>query len=521
MPVASVLSRPEATVRVLPRLIGTVVEMPNGYGFINNITTIEGEQFDTNGDVFVHQDESDFTLTVGAMVEFTLIGDNKREGKFRAIGVSNAVYLPVLQGEAAQLPSLVRRYAYHKRVKAIPAEQVRKAIANKPLKQVIGIELDELVEIQDADDARELVAKFLEETFTGLSTYDVVFDLDAAGSEAEKRSVEMAVSMQSELGFATQASLIESEYALFLSTIAVLQNLRQVGVLSPGSRMSISALHMLVGSPSSLNIRRNRTGFGEAGTMEAQLQSSRLFTETVRFLRDAELLQPCSVIPIAHVADLLVAAPVWFIEAKDSLPDTWNQSDPQPDVAVQYFASLLGTQEFANLYQIFNRRTRRLAQYQGDVIPPHILRAIMKAKQHFDYVVIFTPYHDIAGREWQDPAWQALIDPFLFGFKKGVPYMFFIGRWSDTGVFPLMGEMVADTMAFLRANKEKLHGFKDFAYWHNLPGMHVTGQQHNYLGGSERLVNLVDSMLEHFEAGTLFDYLRGELPAETALANQD
>ncbi|MFH1632315.1 MAG: hypothetical protein ABIA47_04875 [bacterium] len=404
----------------MPRLMGVIKDMPNGYGFISEIVTLDGALFNTNGDVFVHQDESTVPLVVGAKVEFSLMNDPKRSGQFRAMNVSTAADLPAIASDVSDLPALATRRPYHHRAKPVPPEEVRKAVNNKPFKEVIGVEMEEAVHLHSEDEVSMFVRAFLEYSYPGLGAYDVSFDIDRAGEEAEKHGVQTAVDLQRELGFATQAGLIEAEYGLYLATTDMLKSFRDAGVLVPGARMSPTALSMLVGNSGNLRTNRNHAS---AGSVEEQMRTTALFTGTIRFLRDEGLMQPCSVIPMTHIADLLMAAPVWFIEAKQNLPDTWNYADPRPDAAVQYFAGLLGTQEWADAYQMFNRRTRRLNQYQGDIIPPRILRAIAKARQHFDFVVIATPYVDIAGREWEDPAWQALIDPFLFGFKEGVPYM--------------------------------------------------------------------------------------------------
>lgn len=494
---------------ILPRLVGTIIGVPDGYGFIQGAQSLEGEPFETGGDVFLHQDDCAVPICEGLRVEFSLVADLKRAGKFRAVGAVAALHLPALAGEAIQLPVLARRQPYHVRVKRVAPEHVRTAYRNEPLKSVIGVEVGDLVDLTSGADVARLVEAYLEETFSGLRAYDVSFDLDLAASERERSCVATAVALQREIGFANQAAVIEAEYELFTATIGFLRQMREAGMLVPGQRLSTSALRLMVGNPGNLRARRG----SDMGSVAADQERIDLFTRTIRFLCDHQLIGPCSVIPIEHVADLLMAAPVWFIESKDSLPETWGIDDPYPDEAVRYFAGLLGTQEFAHAYQIFNRRTRRLRQYQGDAIPPHILAAIAKAKTYFDFVVVATPYLDIAGREWQDPAWLALIDPFVFGFKRGLPYMFFLGRWSDTGLFPLIGEMVADTVDYLRQRTPLLNGFKS-AFWHFVKLDHpdISSLQPQPYLKYGALVPFATNLVAHFDNGTLFDFLRGTPP---------
>ncbi|MFH1632135.1 MAG: hypothetical protein ABIA47_03940 [bacterium] len=85
--------------------------------------------------------------------------------------------------------------------------------------------------------------------------------------------------------------------------------------------------------------------------------------------------------------------------------------------------------------------------------------------------------------------------------------MFFLGRWSDSGLFPLIGEMVADTISFLRTNKERLEGFGQSPYWHTPDG----SANGSLLHAGDVLQGRAREMIRHFEAGTLFNYLRGTL----------
>jgi len=155
-----------------------------------------------------------------------------------------------------------------------------------------------------------------------------------------------------------------------------------------------------------------------------------------------------------------------------------------------------------------NRRVRTLKQYKGEVIPPNVARRMRKAVELFDYVVIATPYHDQAGMDWQDLQWLRAIDPYILGFKKGIPFFFILARFSDTGTFPLFNELIADTIEFLRVRKEKLDGFNlvNNPYWCNVEKLDMMGIP--YFGNY--LMQHVGQLLAAFEAGNLFDWLRGE-----------
>lgn len=117
-----------------------------------------------------------------------------------------------------------------------------------------------------------------------------------------------------------------------------------------------------------------------------------------------------------------------------------------------------------------------------------------------------TPYHDKAGAEWDSLVWQRNIDPYIIGFLKNVPFMLVLGRFSDSGTFPLYSEMVADTMNFLRTNIARLRGFDrggEGIYWLN------NASRHWFSRMGTRLERHTEEMLKAYEQGILFDWLRG------------
>jgi len=155
-----------------------------------------------------------------------------------------------------------------------------------------------------------------------------------------------------------------------------------------------------------------------------------------------------------------------------------------------------------------------MAQYQGEHLPPHIIRILTLAKPIFTYVAVLTPYHDVAGKDWQDIAWIRAIDPYLVGFQKGLPVMFILGRFSDSGIFPGFHQLVADTVNFLRVNKEKLAGFNAVSspFWFTWQRKDRDQQRDSCFNGplGDHLIAHTNQLLQAFELGHLFDWLRGE-----------
>jgi hypothetical protein len=208
------------------------------------------------------------------------------------------------------------------------------------------------------------------------------------------------------------------------------------------------------------------------------------------------------------------------------LPNNENANDPEPDAVVEFFSDFVGTKEFAWLYQIYNRRTRPIRNFKGrDIFPPALLSVLKTAREVFDYVVIMTPYHDIASDEWADPKWQRNIDPYLVGFRKDLPFMFLLGRWSGSGLFPLACEMIADTMGHISTHRYGLIKFEASAYWYR-----GDNEDDGYLGGDHDcdleegeeqagecvLQIFADKLLQSYEQGHLFDFIRGTWQPEVS-----
>jgi hypothetical protein len=432
-----------------PLYRGHVVSVHERYSFVSHIKR-GYETIATNGDVFVPLE-----LSVGATVEFTeLNSDPKRPGKFRTESVT-----VISSGELAKTNAASRAMAlmalsepapYHSRAKHIKPEEVEKAAENLPFAEMLGIHERSVTE-GVVPDLTATAENFLRETFSALSSAGVEYSIKGDINDSEEaKNIDAAKQLYRRNGMDGQITSLEDEYARFSGVRKAFELMQLNGLLS--------------------------------------MQS---------------------VIPIKYLPDLLVTAPVWFVHSKNELRDLTGKDDPQPDHAVKFFCDQVGTKEFAWLYQIYNRRTRPFKSFTGrDIIPLNLLEIMENAKMTFDYLIIATPYHDIASKEWSDPEWLRNIDPFLIGFQKGLPYMFLLGRWSGTGLFPLMCDMIADTIGHLRTNKTKLGNFKPSTYWYK--GSSSGGE---CLGGGDQnpfLPPFAEKVIEAYEENRLFGFLRGE-----------
>lgn len=423
-----------------PVYTGSVVSVHGGFSYIGHVRR-GYESIATNGDVFVPLE-----LEAERLVEFSeLNSDPKREGKFRTEMATYIEDALVPQGEiskAVALRELSQRHVYHADAKSIDPELAEKASENHPFNEIL------LRKIAEGGDVNliAMAESFLRGTYASLIpigvSYNIAGEIDLSAERAKVEAVK-AKYQQSNLTGMVQS--IRDEYEGFVGMRDVFNLMNANGIL----------------------------------TVE-------------------------SVLPVHYLPDMLVMSPVWFVHSKTSLLCNELEEDPLPDHAVKFFSDQVGTMEFAWFYQIYNRRTRPLSAFSGrDIIPPAIMEVMEQAKQTFDYLVIATPYHDIASREWVDPNWQRNIDPFLIGFKKGMPFMFLLGRWSGTGLFPLMCDMIADTMNHLRINREKLRNFRN-PYWYTP----LNNDTHSSTNG-DNLATFASEALKAYAKGELFDFLRG------------
>jgi hypothetical protein len=371
---------------------------------------------------------------------------------------------------------------YHFSKKRIPIESVEKVIANTPLKgwNIKRLHSDRL---PTSEEFEILGKSFLFTNFfmllnAGLNLEEEIFPSEII--EDYKNS-----------GFPELAKTVEDE---FISLQSVKKILKFVKFSFESNQFADRHVWLLQSVAEVCNLVKDSS-------------KKRFLLESVAEISDYN--QTCSqfrtpmLLHKKFLPELFVACPVWFVSGK-GVEDTSSDNDPRPGEEVKFFSDLVGTKNFAWLYQIYNRRTRTIESFKGkDIMPLHISKLIPKLKEKFDYLVIATPYHDIASKEWADPEWQRNIDPYLLGFKEGSDYIVVIDRWSGTGFLPLLNEMIADTMNHLKEHLNLLSNFKQNTYWYL--GNNGEGSQ-GCLGHD--LPKFGQKIVEKFEQGTLFDFLK-------------
>ena len=455
------------------RFIGRIGSVPgsDGYSFISlgSVEKTNGEPhgLSTRKDIFLHKDDCSTTLRPGLAVEFDVITRAGYSDEFRATGaieVCTAELVPsngnVIPGFSAPLPfnpttemqMASAKLPIHFRMKAVPMHTVEQVVANKPM-PTIPRTCGTTTQEQQSD----LLKAFLFHLFPHMAQFGTDFNvLDASDQVLDQQVRATAEDLQA-LGMSDHLVRIQSEVERFKAT-----------------------------------------------------------RKALKFTNEEGLVRPDTIIPIHYLPDLFMAVPVWFFytnqQGLNGMKEINRSDDPEVHEWTKYFCNLLpGNRRWADTFQLYNRRLRSLADYgeEGfDVIPPTVARRMKWAVQAFDFVVIATPYHDLAGRDWQNTKWLRSIDPYVLGFKKGIPYIFVLARFSDSGTFPLYHQLVGDTIEYLKNNKQKLEIFDNFQpNWHGMPnGRSFFGSGQ----AGQHLLSHVNQLLEAFKQGNLFEWLRME-----------
>jgi hypothetical protein len=225
------------------------------------------------------------------------------------------------------------------------------------------------------------------------------------------------------------------------------------------------------------------------------------------------MARPNSVLPVQYLPDILLAFPVWFFIFKKNSQDeqdaqvAYNVKNPSPHPAIRYICSLLLPQQFKDFFQMFNMRVRTAEIYQGDTVPAEVSVTIEKAYRFFDVIVIATPYHDFAGKDWGEFQGTSPMDPLILGFNKELPSVFFLlDRFSDSGLYPSYDELVATTIHFIKTYKDLLQSICG-RIW-----IKKDGEEKDYTGArlGIRLSHVAEALLTAFRHKKLSAWLRGE-----------
>lgn len=493
-----------------------------GFGWIGSegVRQNDGSPFfSTKEDIYVHIRDCGDALRAGETYEFALIPDDTRgEGTYRAVAVRHIPQNQQLQPTKNASVALAKvmggmrpmRLAYHEKhgARAIAPELTELVVRNEPFRELLVPTQKVHTRCRGRDHVSALGSEYLRAKFPhivvncGIPNNIALFD--SRTEEGSRAVMAKIVNDHRELGADQQADFLEAELERYLLAVKLLQWVVESDIIQEGQPIGPETIAGIIAlietdvpeAPENVIARANET------------------RQVLGFLASSGLLNPYSVLPMKYLPEIFMACPVFFFVHPNNKAalDDWKKPDPRVSPAVAYLCNRFpNNQRWADLVQLFNRRERPMALYtRGEAIPPAILDTIRTAKAFFDCIIIATPYHDIAGREWGDLAWVRSLDPYVLGFKNELPCFFVLGRYSDGGIFPLFHELVAETMEFLREHRVKIRNFNDVAnpYWLSV----VTQSQNRFYdgGAGDDLTQLTIELERAYNQGILFDWIRQE-----------
>ncbi|MES2023792.1 MAG: hypothetical protein V4439_03855 [Patescibacteria group bacterium] len=217
----------------------------------------------------------------------------------------------------------------------------------------------------------------------------------------------------------------------------------------------------------------------------------------VDFNRERYIFELPTVLPNSNLPEVLLAMPVVYF---GDLQDSVNAEDPHVSDRAQFICDAVGSKSFAWFYQMYNRRDRGIKNFPNlDPIPTDYLEFRPQLRELVDLEFIATPYHHVAAMEWVNPEWLAGIDPLSITMHKNIPFFTVMKRWSGSGIFPLLCDLMANTIDHISNNKNALDKFSESTYWYKGNGA--------YLGSG--LKKFAEQVVQKFSEEKVFEFLRG------------
>jgi len=493
------------------------------YGFIamKSVLRRHGQPNDliSEEDIYLHESDCpNDPLETDIVVEFTVVLDETRDGW--ALRAKNARRIKRVRNAILKITGepdsdlVMTRSVYHAKAKQVDERLVRQVIENRPFEGITPDEEpsdDDILSVGDEGAFEQAMLQYLEQQYAGLVGIDIEMKILDFDEEKARLVLQEEIAENKALGMVEQVRVLQEEFDSLVPMIGFFKWILKDGLLSADSKIEKSMIKTLFQT-----VEEEAQGPKRAEKLRGMMTG-------VNFIASHGVLRRNSLLPKRTLADLMAAVPVIYIVAENGqlqLVDHLSaEDDPRVHPFVAYLCSRFPTEHWADFVQIYNRRIRSISQYKGEIIPKKTRKLIKESKGHFTWVGVFSCYHDVAGRDWSNLNWMRSLDPYVLGFNKDLDVVFNLDRYSGDGIFPLHADLVADTVDFLRRNRSKLAGFgsADQPYWyrHGDPDGHLQTRSHGAVF-VRRLQRMVDGFSLAFDAGHLFEWLRGEwqLPEE-------
>ncbi len=363
--------------------------------------------------------------------------------------------------------------------KFIDPALIQQAIANNPLETMPRWQFSD--EVKAASVFRqvlpELRTSFLQTHFLILADNGITFEMPL--SEVKNKVQELG---RQKAHLAEYYQSVHVSFEVFQQIFSFLEFIIEKGKFE---EKHLTSIHSIC------------TAYASINDVERGARLMKPIGLQVAFNRERYIFELPTVFSVSNLPEILFAMPVCFMGVAQSE----DANDPLPSSKLRMLCDLVGSQNFAWFYQMYNRRDRSIADFKGpDPIPSDYLAFRPQLQPLVDLELIATPYHQIASREWADPSWVASIDPVALGLYADLPFFTMFKRWSGSGIFPLLADLMADTANHIKTHASKLNEFKR-PYWYkgSGAGLSVEGNQ---------IALFAKNVVKQFEEGTVFQFLR-------------
>ena len=486
---------------------GTVKNVCEGYAFID-IDTVRREdgqasELNTTQDIFLPNINCEERPQKNEKLRFRIAPDHRREGNaLVAVGASGVKKeVPTSEHSLASLLGLPTQDTYtgtgivalpdgtlgpHAGVKPTTQAELDQALANAPLDSMREATAT-AIPIEPAVAERQF-SSLLRQHYGDLAAYGFGFAIQDYDLEQDSERAKKMHTTNKESGMVAQAEKMRSHYHAFTYVRTILEQQLQALESSDQSALQPGTLQSLITLVEAIKSNEpNERNWSISGIVE--------------LIARHNLLGPCTVLPMPDLVALFMAAPVWY--QVDIGSEQTSEAADQLDLN-GWASDLFPTPQWANIFKLFNYGKRSISRYQGQNIPPELLHVMQEATTVFDDVVVMTPYLGRTSHTWGDSNWASLVDPYVVGFRRDLKVFVVLGRVSGMGVFPLLPEMVLDTIKYMDQNQASLDAFRGTEGWRSDP--RASAQ----LTDTTQLLKHVEMAKLAFTCGKLFDWLRGE-----------
>lgn len=253
-------------------------------------------------------------------------------------------------------------------------------------------------------------------------------------------------------------------------------------------------------------IELSETGFSkQSSTIKELIESCQKVCNLFSIMPRHELGM-LHILPIRYLPDITTAFPVWYYGDSRGLY-TRNHE-------LNHLLKEQGSQNFAWFAQIYSTFSPGLGDFDSmeDPMPQRVMKVLKDVREHCDFCTIATPYHDIASKAWNDVELQRmLVDPLLFGHVRNFPYIFLFARWSGSGIFPGLPNMIHATIEHLRQNKSDLSHIRRNTPWYAGQAnwqLQKQGKGKGAITINTLLPDFADKLIDAYDQSRLFEFLR-------------